>query len=58
MSYTSFDQNDELAINTIRVLAAETVAKANSGHPGMSDESYWPPSSVWLASMVLTLTAF
>ena len=34
MSYTSFDKTDELAINTIRVLAAETVAKANSGHPG------------------------
>ena len=40
MSYTPFDKNDELAINTIRVLAAETVAKANSGHPGMSSEPY------------------
>jgi transketolase len=36
MSGSSFDKNDELAINTIRVLAAETVAKANSGHPGKS----------------------
>ena len=40
MSYTSFDKNDELAINTIRVLAAETVGKANSGHPGKPDVSF------------------
>jgi len=26
---------DELAINTIRTLAADVVNKANSGHPGM-----------------------
>jgi len=26
--------NDELAINTIRTLAVDTVGKANSGHPG------------------------
>ena len=26
---------DELAINTIRVLSADAVQKANSGHPGM-----------------------
>ena len=55
MSYTSFDKNDELAINTIRVLAAETVAKANSGHPGMSEEPHRLPPSVRLASMMLTL---
>ncbi|KAJ2555040.1 Transketolase [Coemansia sp. RSA 1933] len=29
-----FNQTDSLAINTIRVLAADTVQKANSGHPG------------------------
>lgn len=40
MSYTSFDKSDELAVNTIRVLAAETVAKANSGHPGKPNASY------------------
>lgn len=31
----SHQQFDELAINTIRFLAAEGVQKANSGHPGM-----------------------
>jgi transketolase len=29
------NQNDTLCINTIRVLAADTVQKSNSGHPGM-----------------------
>ncbi|GAA5951516.1 hypothetical protein JCM8115_005165 [Rhodotorula mucilaginosa] len=28
------DKNDQLAINTIRTLALDTVNKANSGHPG------------------------
>src|SRR5580692_6420693 len=30
-----FDQADTLAINTIRMLAVDATAKANSGHPGM-----------------------
>ncbi|KAH8108116.1 transketolase [Cristinia sonorae] len=30
----SFTNQDQLAINTIRTLAADVVAKANSGHPG------------------------
>ncbi|KAF8977112.1 Transketolase, partial [Entomortierella lignicola] len=30
----SFTQDDTHAINTIRVLAADTVFKSNSGHPG------------------------
>lgn len=30
----SFDEIDRKCINTIRVLAAEMVQKANSGHPG------------------------
>ncbi|KAF8940792.1 Transketolase [Dissophora ornata] len=30
----SFTDEDRLAINTIRVLAADTVFKSNSGHPG------------------------
>lgn len=30
-----FKKNEQLAINTIRVLAADSVQKANSGHPGM-----------------------
>ncbi|KAL7422477.1 Transketolase [Cryptotrichosporon argae] len=30
----SFTQDDQHAVNTIRVLAADVVAKANSGHPG------------------------
>lgn len=29
-----FTQEDTHAINTIRVLAADTVFKSNSGHPG------------------------
>ena len=28
------DKMEELAINTVRVLAADAVQKANSGHPG------------------------
>ncbi|KAF8201481.1 transketolase [Pholiota molesta] len=31
---SAFTQQDELAIATIRTLAVDTVAKANSGHPG------------------------
>ena len=30
-----FDQNDELAINSIRTLSIDAIEKANSGHPGM-----------------------
>ncbi len=30
-----FDQADQLAINTIRMLAVDATRKANSGHPGM-----------------------
>lgn len=30
----AYDKSDELAINTIRILAADAVAKSNSGHPG------------------------
>ena len=30
-----FDNTDTLAINTIRMLAVDATAKANSGHPGM-----------------------
>ena len=30
---------DELCVNTIRCLAADTVQKANSGHPGMCENS-------------------
>jgi transketolase len=30
----SFTEADNKAINTIRVLAADTVFKGNSGHPG------------------------
>lgn len=30
----SFTEADSKAINTIRVLAADTVFKSNSGHPG------------------------
>ena len=26
---------DKLAVNTIRVLSAEAIQKANSGHPGL-----------------------
>lgn len=33
----SFTQEDTHAINTIRVLAADTVFKSNSGHPGESN---------------------
>ena len=31
---TSFDEVDQLAVNTIRTLAMDAVQKANSGHPG------------------------
>ncbi|WWC59414.1 transketolase [Kwoniella dejecticola CBS 10117] len=31
---SGFTQNDQVAINTIRALAADVVGKANSGHPG------------------------
>lgn len=31
---SQFSKEDVLAIDTIRALAADTVAKANSGHPG------------------------
>lgn len=31
----SIDQMDQLAVNTIRLLAADGVEKANSGHPGL-----------------------
>lgn len=31
---------DELSVATIRCLAADVVAKANSGHPGMPMGSY------------------
>ncbi len=34
-SSPAFGKEEELAINTIRILAAEMVQKANSGHPGM-----------------------
>ena len=30
----TFTKDDSHAINTIRVLAADTVFKSNSGHPG------------------------
>ncbi|MBZ0263670.1 transketolase [bacterium] len=30
-----FDEVDELAVNSIRILSAEMVERANSGHPGM-----------------------
>ena len=30
-----FNEIDSLAVNTIRVLSAEAVQRANSGHPGM-----------------------
>ena len=30
----SFDEFDELAVNTIRTLAIDAIQKANSGHPG------------------------
>ena len=30
-----FDNADELAINTIRLLAVDATRQANSGHPGM-----------------------
>lgn len=33
MSFQS-DPSDELAVNTIRVLAVDIVSKSNSGHPG------------------------
>ena len=31
----TFDQIDELAVNTVRTLSIEAVQKANSGHPGL-----------------------
>ena len=31
----TFDQIDELAVNTVRTLSIEAIQKANSGHPGM-----------------------
>ena len=30
-----FDLKDSLAVNTLRVLSAESIEKANSGHPGL-----------------------
>jgi len=30
-----FDKNDDLAINTIKMLSVDAVQKANSGHPGL-----------------------
>ena len=27
--------NDQLAINTLRILSVEAIQKANSGHPGL-----------------------
>jgi hypothetical protein len=39
-----FTQEDIHAINTIRVLAADTVFKSNSGHPGMSIVSFFSES--------------
>jgi transketolase len=30
----SFDETDQLAVNTIRTLAIDAIQKANSGHPG------------------------
>jgi transketolase len=34
MPGVQFTETDQLAVNTIRTLAADVVAKANSGHPG------------------------
>ena len=31
----TFDQIDELAVNTVRTLSIEAIQKANSGHPGL-----------------------
>ena len=31
----TFDQIDDLAVNTLRTLSIEAVQKANSGHPGL-----------------------
>lgn len=31
---SNFNKTDEVAIATIRTLAADVVGKANSGHPG------------------------
>lgn len=41
----NFTKDDTLAINTIRVLAADTVFKGNSGHPGMQSLASKPSTS-------------
>jgi len=43
----NWDQKDDLAVNTIRVLAAEMVQKANSGHPGMPMGFAKPAHLLW-----------
>lgn len=41
-----FTQEDTHAVNTIRVLAADTVFKSNSGHPGMLTVSFFSESTL------------
>lgn len=44
-------QNDEMAVNAIRVLSMETVQKANSGHPGMAMGSAPIAFELWANQM-------
>ncbi|MDP8207678.1 MAG: transketolase [Candidatus Electryonea clarkiae] len=46
-SELSFNTTDELAVNTIRVISAEMVQKANSGHPGMPMGFANPAHFLW-----------
>ena len=38
----TFTKDDALAINTIRVLAADVTFKSNSGHPGTINTFLYP----------------
>jgi len=51
MSFTP-GQSDDVAIATIRTLAADVVAKANSGHPGLTFQSF-----ILIVSSILRLGA-
>jgi transketolase len=48
---TSRDELDQLAINTIRMLAVDAVQKANSGHPGLPMDSAAMAYVLWTKFM-------
>ncbi len=43
----SWSETDDLAVNTIRILSADMVEKANSGHPGMPMGFALPAHVLW-----------